>query len=320
MIELENWKKNKRFIEKKKTWDNHASQLGGSSVEKLKMENITKVKLCATGFEEVKNFPTDSPCCSRIGIRTTFSLITSNQIEIKSINIKTLNIRKLQKCVYSLADASRYWYLHAKWELVRLVAKVSSIDPGIFYWQNNSGLISTIACYMDMILGGTEYFKTNGIHNLKSTFKFGSEETETFVFITIELTQNSAYSICTEQNNYIASISEISQLKQRMSHVNSPLTNAERTQYRSALGQLLWVPNISRQDISFHVCEASTKLKNATVADIYYVNKIIRNVKSTKNCIKFPHLDLKTLQLKLFTDPNSISFQMEVVRVDKSSS
>ena len=153
-----------------------------------------------------------------------------------------------------------------------------------------------------MILGGTEYFKTNGIHNLKSTFKFGSEETETFVFITIELTQNSAYSICTEQNNYIASISEISQLKQRMSHVNSPLTNAERTQYRSALGQLLWVPNISRQDISFHVCEASTKLKNATVADIYYVNKIIRNVKSTKNCIKFPHLDLKTLQLKLFTD------------------
>ena len=57
-----------------------------------------------------------------------------------------------------------------------------------------------------MIWGGTEYFKNN-IDNLKSTFKFGSEETETFVYIAIELTQNSDYSICIEQNNYIASIS-----------------------------------------------------------------------------------------------------------------
>ena len=83
---------------------------------------------------------------------------------------------------------------------------------------------------------------------------------------------------------------------------NSPLTEAEITQYKSAVGQLHWVAEISRPDISFSVCKASTKFKNATVADLYYVNKIIRNVKSTKNCIKFPHLDLKTQQLKLFTD------------------
>ena len=87
-----------------------------------------------------------------------------------------------------------------------------------------------------------------------------------------------------------------------MSDRNSPLTEAERTQYRSVVGQLNWVAGISRSDISFSVCEDSTKFKNVTVADIYYVNKIIRNVKSTKNCIKFPRLDLKTLQLKLFTD------------------
>ena len=49
-----------------------------------------------------------------------------------------------------------------------------------------------------MIWGGTEYFKTDIIDNLKSTFKFRSEETETFVYIGIELTQNSDYSICIE--------------------------------------------------------------------------------------------------------------------------
>ena len=41
-------------------------------------ENITKVRLCASGFKEVKDFTTDSPCCSRIGICAIFILITSN--------------------------------------------------------------------------------------------------------------------------------------------------------------------------------------------------------------------------------------------------
>ena len=49
---------------------------------------------------------------------------------------------------------------------------------------------------------------------------------------------------------------------------NSLLTEAERTQYRSAVGQLNWVAGISRPDINFSVCEASTKLKYATVADV----------------------------------------------------
>ena len=83
-----------------------------------------------------------------------------------------------------------------------------------------------------------------------------------------------------------------------MSDRNSPLTAAERLQYRSVVGQINWVAGISRPDTSFSVYEASTK----TVADVYHVNKIIRNGKNTKNCIKSPHLDLKKLQLKLFTN------------------
>ena len=136
----------------------------------------------------------------------------------------------MQKYVYGLADASRYWYIHVREEIVRFVAKVSNVDPGIFYWQDDSGLFGILVCHIDeMIWGGTEYFKSNVIDNLKSTFKFGSEETDTFVYIGIELTQNSDYSICIEQNNYIASVSEILLPKERMSDCNSQLTEAEGT-------------------------------------------------------------------------------------------
>ena len=60
-------------------------------------ENITKARLCARGFEEVKDFPTDSPCCSRIGIRTVLILITSNKWEIKSIDAKTAFVQGKRK-------------------------------------------------------------------------------------------------------------------------------------------------------------------------------------------------------------------------------
>ena len=99
-----------------------------------------------------------------------------------------------------------------------------------------------------MVWGGTKYFKNNAINNLKSTFKFSSDKTKTFVYIGIELTWNSDYNISIEQNNYIASISEISPPGERMSNCNSPLKEAERTQYRSVVGQLNWVPRISRTD------------------------------------------------------------------------
>ena len=75
------------------------------------------------------------------------------------------------------------------------------------------------------------------------------------ITVTWKVTQNSDYSIYIQQNNYIASISEISLPKERMSDLNSSLTETERTQYKSVNGQLNWVAGISRPDISFSVWE-----------------------------------------------------------------
>ena len=81
------------------------------------------------------------------------------------------------------------------------------------------------------------------------------------------------------------------------------MSNEEKT-CRSAVGQLNWVAGISRPDIIFSVCEASTNFKQATVADVLYVNKIIKNVKNYKNTIliNFPQLNLNSVKLQLFTD------------------
>ena len=80
------------------------------------------------------------------------------------------------------------------------------------------------------------------------------------------------------------------------------MSREEKTAYRSAVGQLNWVAGISRPDISFSVCEASAKFKQATIADVLHANKIIKNGKSSTNEIRFPQLNLNNIELQLFTD------------------
>ena len=86
MTELKNWGKNKRFTEMKKTRGNLASQLGGSSIKKLKMVKTSPKQ----------DFPTE------VGIYTIFALIVSNQWEIKSIDVKTafLQTKQIERTIY----------------------------------------------------------------------------------------------------------------------------------------------------------------------------------------------------------------------------
>ena len=89
--------------------------------------------------------------------------------------------------------------------------------------------------------------------------------------------------------------------KERMKQVKDQLTEMERKDYRRAVGQINWVSGISRPDISFYVCDASTKSQNATITDALKVNKV-KHLKSTKSFIKVPKFDEEYLKLQLFTN------------------
>ena len=47
-----------------------------------------KARLCARGFKEEQNFQTDSPTCSREGLRSMFSPIASKKWPINAIDVK----------------------------------------------------------------------------------------------------------------------------------------------------------------------------------------------------------------------------------------
>ena len=51
----------------------------GQSKKLVEGKPITKARLCAKGLEKIQDFRTDNPCCSRIGIQSAFSVLTSNK-------------------------------------------------------------------------------------------------------------------------------------------------------------------------------------------------------------------------------------------------
>ena len=132
MNELESLKKQEVYCEEEDTGQSCISVRWVLSSKIKNGENVIKARLCARDLEEIKDFPTDSPCCSQIAVRSIFVLITSNKWKVQANDVKTAflqgkqiertvylqppkeananKIWELQKCIYDLADASRYWY------------------------------------------------------------------------------------------------------------------------------------------------------------------------------------------------------------------
>ena len=87
-----------------------------------------------------------------------------------------------------------------------------------------------------------------------------------------------------------------------MKEKNSLLSNEKKTSCRSAVGQLNWVAGISRPDISFPVCEPSTKFKQFNSSRCTISQQYNRKCKNSKNEIRFPQLNLNNIKLQLFSD------------------
>ena len=283
-----------------------------------------KARLCARGFEEEQNYRTDSPTCSREGIRTILALISSKKWVINSIDAKsaflqgkhlertvvvrppkeanTDKIWKLNKCVYGLADAPRYWYLKVREELCKLGGKPSRLDQGIFYFQNDQDIIGVIVLFVDDFLwAGTTTFNKL-IEKFKSIFRFGVENHEKFTYVGINLQQTSDNEIILDQFTYVNSLEPIQLCKEQINNPHRKVTDSERSLIRSAIGQLNWLANISCPEISFQVSMISSRIKDATISDVKETNKLIKHVKDNKNSIKFPSLHRPSTKVIMFAD------------------
>ena len=70
------------------------------------------------------------------------------------------------------------------------------------------------------------------------------------------------------------------------------LSDHENKSLRSVIGQLSWLANQTRPDISYDVCQLSIAYKNARESDLAHGNKIIRKIKNNKMTLKYPKMNI----------------------------
>ena len=321
--ELESWKREEVYTEVPNEGQSTMSTTWVVKPKVIDGKYSLKARLCARGFEEDQFFRTDSPTCSREGLRITLAAIASNGWTLRSMDVKTAflqgnhmqrtlylkppteaktkNLWLLKKCVYGLSDASRQWYLRVKEEMTKLGGQMNKLDHGLFTFTVNGQLCGIIACFVDdMIYGAEDSFERFITESLKSVFQIGSENISSFNYVGLKVHQNSDRSITTDQRGYIASIQKLpldSKLKPE-----TILTSAEATQFRGLVGKLNWACGMTCPEISFEVCWASTVTRSPTIRDAQRLNKVVNYLKGAHNVVHFPRLDSKTIQVTTYSD------------------
>ena len=322
--ELDEWKKREVYTEVDDEGQKAVSLRWGIKDKTVNGHTFPKARLCARGFEEEQNFRTDSPTCSREGVRIALTLIASNSWKLNSIDVKTAFLQgnpierevfvkppkeagtnglwKLNKCVYGLADASRYWYLKLQEELIKLGAKPSTLVQGIFLWYNNNVLWGITVCFVDDVLWGGDESFYRVIAELKRTFHIGTEQQTNFNYVGVKLSQRDDYSIEASQDEFIDEIEYIPITPLQKAKKDEPLSSDDIRLLRGVLGKLNWIAGMTRPEISFSVSQLSSHIAHATVSDLITANKVVKFVKSRSSFIKFPKVNVNNLCVKVFAD------------------
>ena len=216
--------------------------------------------------------------------------------------VQTKKVWKLTKCIYRLVDASRYWYLKLREELIKLGATPTQLDQVTFIWSKSNKPTGIMACLVDDVLWvGNIEFETI-INKLKQVFCLSAERKQIFEYIGIKLEQKADFSITIFQKDYIDSISPVTLTQDNYKNPNCELLQAETAKLRGILWKLNWVAGMTRPEINFFVCETSTRTKDATISDLISASKIVKFVKNTPIYICIPTLHFESVYIKLFSD------------------
>ena len=109
--------------------------------------------------------------------------------------------------------------------------------------------------------------------------------------------------VCVDQCQYASSVKKVDISKKRSMEKRNELSERERTEYRAVIGQLNWIATHSKPDISFDVCEISTRIKRATIENLLRLNKVVEGVTQDRVRVFFPRIEsLEKCQLECHSD------------------
>ena len=149
-------------------------------------------------------------------------------------------IAEIQMLFYGLNDAIRQFYLSVMEALLKLTCTQATLDPAIFFYDQNKKLCGILACHVDDFLHAcNSQFEDNIMALFRSRFLAGKLGKTIFKYIGFNIHQP-LEEILFDWQDYINSLG-IPIIESRcMSKKLDALTSSENTIYRRDVGQLNW--------------------------------------------------------------------------------
>ncbi|XP_064622512.1 uncharacterized protein LOC135484764 [Lineus longissimus] len=320
--EMQSWINNGVYGVVEDTGQNAISTRWICSMKESDGAVIPKARLVARGFEELESdIPKDSPTCASESLKLVLAILAQNEWEPKCMDIKTAFLQgykidrkvflrppreakmtgklwKLNKCVYGLNDASLSWYKRVKSVMTGSGAKMSKVDPAVFFWYDEyEEVLGVLACHVDdFLLGGSPKFNTEVMEQIRTEFmktpcygvkrrlEIDSRIVEFSIpvstkYIGIQIVQENN-EIHLDQNRYAENLNVINISKARALKKDDMVTEKERTELRSKIGQILWIARQTRPDVFFDASYLASRVNQAKVKELLEANKVIKRVKT----------------------------------------
>ena len=288
-------------------------------VKKKKIDNkeTAKAQLCVRGDleEDVDMIRRDSPTVNKTNIKLFYLIAMHKKWKIKTADVKAAFLQgsdldrvvylkppkekripgiiwKMVKRAYGFVDASRGFFLELEETLCQLGCKVSSHDPAMYlYYDEGGDLKGMILTHVDDLLHGSgdQEFEEQVLKPLKEKFLFGSEEESAFLYVGMQVKQNTN-SITVSLDHYVENI-EVPALDSIDELQNDEIVDEDsQADFRSMVGKLGWLAKNARPDLGFDSLALSTQVGKATAKDVKQVVKIVKKLKAEPSKMKFQDL------------------------------
>ena len=289
-----------------------------------------KARLCARGDKEKGFVRSDSPTVTRQALRLLLTIAATHKWKIKSLDFtgaflqgqdidRTVYLRppadirennpdvvwKTIKRLYGFRDSGRGWWLEFEKSMKQLGCEATMIDPAMFVYKLDGEVVGLAGVHVDDVLFcGEPTFHDRVIDKLIKNYVIGRVEVENFTFTGWTLRQTDS-GIELTQSHFLEQVEleKFDTFRQIQGEPQEQLVEKLQGLFRSIVGSIQWLVQVSRPDKCYQAVALSSKLGKANVTDAKLAYKVLKSMIDEPQTIMFPNMqDFEGAGLRVYTD------------------
>ena len=212
---------------------------------------------------------------------------------------------KVIKRLYGFRDSSRGWYLEFNRAMKELGCEVIRCDSAMYVFKIDGEIVGLAGVHVDDVLFcGEPVFHRMVIDKLINKYVIGSIEISDFTFTGWSLVQDQ-HGIKLSQKQFLQQVDfeKFGRFNELSGDKKELLNDELQALFRSLVGSIQWIIQVSRPDKSYYGVALATKLGKATIGDAKLGYKQLKCMIDEPQTIMFNNLqDPAECHLRVFSD------------------